>query len=199
LAQFRIDPAGRRFLDAGASTGGFTDCLLQRGAAEVIAVDVGHGQLDARLRADRRVRVLERTHVRDLTLDLIGGPVDGLVVDLSFISLRTVVAGLLALCHPGAPVLLLVKPQFEVGRQEAARTRGVIRDPRLWRRAVQEVNDAARAGGASIMGVMVSPLRGHEGNTEFFLHGVAGRGPGDPDATGLSGAALDAVVVAASA
>lgn len=197
LAHFGIDPTGRRFLDAGASTGGFTDCLLQHGAAEVVAVDVGHGQLDARLRDDPRVRVLERTHVRDLTFDLIGGAVEGLVVDLSFISLRTVVGGLLALCAPGAPVLLLVKPQFEAGRQEAARGRGVIRDPVVWRRVLQEVNDAASAGGASIMGAMVSPLRGHEGNAEFFLHGVAGHGPDDPDATGLHDEALDAAVSAA--
>jgi 23S rRNA (cytidine1920-2'-O)/16S rRNA (cytidine1409-2'-O)-methyltransferase len=170
LDRFAVDPRGERWLDLGASTGGFTDCLLQRGAREVVAVDVGRGQLHERLRTDPRVRNLERTHARDLTVDLIGGPTDGAVADLSFISLRRVVPTLLALVAPGGPLVVLVKPQFEAGRAEASRGKGVIRDPAVWAMALEGVIDAATAGGASIMGAMVSPLRGAQGNVEFFVH-----------------------------
>src|SRR5207237_1265550 len=127
LDRFPIDVAGRTALDAGASTGGFTDCLLQRGAAQVIAVDVGHGQLHPKLRADPRVTVRERLNVRMLTTDDIGGPVDLVVADLSFISLRTVSPALIAVSKPGADLVLLVKPQFEAGRAEVSRGRGVVR------------------------------------------------------------------------
>src|SRR5690606_16943424 len=124
LAEFGIDVTGMRVLDAGASTGGFTDVVLQRGAAHVVAVDVGHGQLHERLRADPRVTNLERTNVRHLTTEMIGGPVDMVVGDLSFISLTLVVGPLALVCQPGAPMVLLVKPQFEAGRAEVSRGRG---------------------------------------------------------------------------
>jgi 23S rRNA (cytidine1920-2'-O)/16S rRNA (cytidine1409-2'-O)-methyltransferase len=176
LDRFGIDVAGRVALDAGASTGGFTDCLLQRGAAHVVAVDVGHGQLDLRLRNDERVTVRERTNIRHLTpADLDAGPFDLIVADLAFISLRTVAPALLALARPGADLVLLVKPQFEAGRVEASRERGVIRDPAVWRAALAGVIDAFAAGGAAIMGLMVSPLVGAEGNVEFLAHIVPGR------------------------
>jgi 23S rRNA (cytidine1920-2'-O)/16S rRNA (cytidine1409-2'-O)-methyltransferase len=177
LDRFGIDVAGRVALDAGASTGGFTDCLLQRGAAHVVAVDVGRGQLDLRLREDPRVTVRERTNVRHLTLADLGGdirPFDLLVADLAFISLRTVASALLGLAAPGADLVLLVKPQFEAGRVEAGRERGVIRDPAVWTDTLTAVLAAYAERGAAIMGLMVSPLRGAEGNVEFLAHLVAG-------------------------
>ena len=172
LARFDVPVAGRRALDAGASTGGFTDCLLQRGASSVTAVDVGHGQLHPRLRSDRRVIVLERTNIRSLTLDAIAAPPFPLVVaDLSFISLRTVAPQLLGrLAAPEADVVVLIKPQFEAGVREASRGRGVIRDPMVWRRVLEEVSGGLAAAGAAMMGVMVSPLTGASGNVEFLAH-----------------------------
>jgi 23S rRNA (cytidine1920-2'-O)/16S rRNA (cytidine1409-2'-O)-methyltransferase len=170
LVRFAVPVAGRRALDAGASTGGFTDCLLQRGAAEVVAVDVGYGQLHERLRTDPRVDVRERTNVRSLDRAAIGGPVDLVVADLSFISLRTVLPTLVPLVDPGDDLVLLVKPQFEAGRREAARGSGVIRDPEVWRRVVEEVATAAAEQGADRMGEMESPLTGADGNVEFLLH-----------------------------
>lgn len=193
LEHFGIDSAGMRVLDAGASTGGFTDCLLQHGAREVIAIDVGHGQLDARLRMDARVRNLERTNIRNLDERLVGDPVDLVVADLSFISLRLVLDALLSACRPQAPLVLLVKPQFEAGRTEADRARGVITDPAIWRRTLDEVISAAQSRGATIMGVMVSPIRGAQGNVEFLLHLVA---PGAAAREG-AGVELDAVVAQA--
>ena len=178
LDRFAVDVAGRRALDAGASTGGFTDCLLQRGAASVTAVDVGHGQLHERLRADPRVRALERTNVRRFVAEV---PFDVVVADLSFISLRTVAASLVgANAAPGADVVVLIKPQFEAGRAEASRGRGVVRDPAVWRRVLSEVRGALEGRGAAMMGAMVSPLTGADGNVEFLAHlraHVAGPGP----------------------
>ncbi|HEX6166729.1 MAG TPA: TlyA family RNA methyltransferase, partial [Acidimicrobiales bacterium] len=169
LDGFAIDVSGLRALDAGASTGGFTDCLLQRGAARVVAIDVGYGQLHERLRADLRVDVHERRNVRDLAAGDLGAPFPLVVADLSFISLRTVLPNLVAVAAPGADLVLLVKPQFEAGRREASQGRGVIRDPAVWRRVLGEVVDAVRALGGAIMGVMVSPITGAEGNVEFLL------------------------------
>jgi 23S rRNA (cytidine1920-2'-O)/16S rRNA (cytidine1409-2'-O)-methyltransferase len=196
LDRFGVDVAGRRALDAGASTGGFTDCLLQRGARVVVAVDVGHGQLHERVRADSRVVVFERTNVRHLTVDEIGEPVDLVVADLSFISLRTVLPALLGLVRPASPLVLLVKPQFEAGRQATSKGRGVIRDPEVWRQALVEVIDACGEAGATIMGLMVSPVRGASGNVEFLLHArspFAGGPAADP------GAAVDVEAVLAEA
>ena len=189
LEGFGIDVAGRRALDAGASTGGFTDCLLQRGAAHVVAVDVGRGQLDLGLRTDDRVTVRERTNIRHLTAADAGGRFDLLVADLAFISLRTVAPALLGLAAPGADLVVLVKPQFEAGRAEASRERGVIKDPAVWHRALEGVVSAYADGGAAIMGLMVSPLLGAEGNVEFLAHLVAGARPAS-DAGTLMAAAV---------
>jgi len=192
LERFGIDVSGLRCLDAGASTGGFTDCLLQRGAAAVVAVDVGHGQLADRIRGDPRVTVRERTNVRSLAL---AEPVDVVVADLSFISLRTVAGALVGSnARPGAVVVLLVKPQFEAGRAEAARGRGVVRDPSVWRRVLGDVRSALTAEGAAMMGAMVSPLRGADGNVEFLVH-VRAHTSGPV----LDDSMLDAVVAEAAA
>ena len=173
LEHLEVDVAGCRALDAGASTGGFTDCLLQRGAASVVAVDVGYGQLHERLRADPRVLLRERTDIRSVHVSDIGGAVDVVVADVSFISLRTVLPSLLSLAVPGAARGVLVKPQFEAGRQVVSKGRGVVRDPQAWRQVLERVRDSAQAGGATIMGAMVSPLTGADGNVEFLLHLLA--------------------------
>lgn len=167
LDAFDIDVAGRRALDAGASTGGFTDCLLQRGARSVVAVDVGYGQLHERLRADPRVEVHERTDIRALATDERFALV---VADLSFISLRTVAPTLVGLAAPGADIVVLVKPQFEAGRAEASKGKGVIRDPAVRERAVEGVHSAMEEAGAAMMEAMVSPLTGADGNVEFLAH-----------------------------
>ena len=192
LERFEVDPSGCRCIDAGASTGGFTDCLLQRGAAEVVAVDVGYGQLHERLRADHRVRNLERTNVRSLSPGDVGGPARVVVADLSFISLTTVAPALLGLLDGDESHLVtLVKPQFEAGRAEAARGKGVIRSPHVWRRVLGEVADVVVSQGGTMMGAMVSPLTGANGNVEFLVHVV----PATTPATG--GVDLDAVVAGA--
>jgi len=196
LTQFALDVGGRRCLDAGASTGGFTDCLLQRGAGEVVAVDVGYGQLHEQLRRDTRVRNLERTNVRSLNPSATLGLVSVVVADLSFISLRTVLPALVAVAEPGADLVLLVKPQFEAGRRDASRGRGVVRDPAVWRRVLDEVVAAVDRGGASTMGAMVSPLTGADGNVEFFLHGRNGPPGPPPDPSPVD---LDALVAEALA
>jgi 23S rRNA (cytidine1920-2'-O)/16S rRNA (cytidine1409-2'-O)-methyltransferase len=170
LDRFTIDVAGRRVLDAGASTGGFCDCVLQRGAAEVLAVDVGHGQLHERVAGDRRVRVLDRTNVRDLDPATVGEPVDLVTADLSFISLRLVLDRLLAVVRPGGDLVLLVKPQFEAGRQVVSKGRGIVSDPRVWREVLASVMSATDDRAATIMGAMASPITGTDGNVEFLLH-----------------------------
>ena len=170
LDQFRLDLKGARALDAGASTGGFTDCLLQHGADSVVAVDVGRGQLHEKLRNDARVTALDRTNLRFVTPQSVGGPFDVVTADLSFISLRTVADTLVALVGTEGHLLLLIKPQFEVGRREASRGKGIVRSPELWRSAVSDVIAAFQRAGATMMGVMVSPLRGADGNVEFLAH-----------------------------
>jgi 23S rRNA (cytidine1920-2'-O)/16S rRNA (cytidine1409-2'-O)-methyltransferase len=194
LSSFGVDVAGRRVLDAGASTGGFTDCCLQRGAREVVAVDVGYGQLHERLRTDPRVEVRERANVRALDPDGIDPPVDVVVADLSFISLRTVAAALLGVVVPGGDLIVLVKPQFEAGRAAVSAGRGVIRDPAVRAEALRAVGAHLAGLGATIMGAMVSPLRGADGNVEFLLHARApgGAGPVRPsiDLDDLSALAL---------
>jgi 23S rRNA (cytidine1920-2'-O)/16S rRNA (cytidine1409-2'-O)-methyltransferase len=172
---------GRRCLDAGASTGGFTDVLLRRGAARVVAVDVGYGQLAWSLRSDPRVIVLDRTNVRDLNPQVVGEPVDLVVADLSFISLRLVLAPLAACATPEADLVLMVKPQFEVGRDRVAKG-GVVRDPSMRAEAVRSVASAAREVGLGVAGVTASPLPGPSGNVEYFLWLRAGAPPVDPAA-----------------
>jgi 23S rRNA (cytidine1920-2'-O)/16S rRNA (cytidine1409-2'-O)-methyltransferase len=188
--------AGRRCLDAGASTGGFTDVLLREGAAEVVAVDVGYGQLDWSLQQDPRVVVRDRQNVRALTTETTGGPVDLVVADLSFISLVLVLDALLGVTRPDGDLALMVKPQFEVGKDRVGKG-GVVRDPELRAEAVVAVAEAAAARGWGVRGVTVSPLPGPSGNVEFFLwlrHGPAaadaeqiaavvrrGTGRADPD------------------
>lgn len=189
LERFAIDVTGRRAFDLGASTGGFTDCLLQRGATAVVAIDVGYGQLHERLRADPRVDVRERTNVRNLRPGEVGDPAEVMVADLSFISLRTVLPAVVPLAAPSADLVLLVKPQFEAGRQEAARGKGVISDPVVWRRVLEEVAGALADLGAAIMGIMASPLRGADGNVEFLLHART--------APAVATSAIDALVAAA--
>jgi 23S rRNA (cytidine1920-2'-O)/16S rRNA (cytidine1409-2'-O)-methyltransferase len=169
LDAFGLDPAGVHALDAGASTGGFTDALLQAGAGSVVALDVGHGQLHERLRADARVEVLERTNLRHVDPAALG-PFGAVVADLSFISLTVVMDVLVGCTAEGGWLVLLVKPQFEAGRREVSRGRGVVHDPAEWVAALERVADAAGSAGAVPAGVVVSPLRGAEGNVELLLH-----------------------------
>jgi 23S rRNA (cytidine1920-2'-O)/16S rRNA (cytidine1409-2'-O)-methyltransferase len=171
LDRFGVDPAGRRALDVGASTGGFTDCLLQRGAAHVVALDVGYGQLAWSLRTDERVSVLERTNVRELTSAHLPYAPDLVVADLSFISLRLAVPALARVAEPGANFVVLVKPQFEAGPEQVGRG-GVVRDPGVWRRVVGDVATAVGQSGLSPRAAMASPLAGPAGNVEFFLHAL---------------------------
>ena len=163
-----IDVTGKRALDAGASTGGFTDVLLRNGAREVIAVDVGYGQLAWELRQDPRVTILDRTNVRHLTLEHISAPVEMVVADLSFISLTLVLPALVAVTTPGADFLVMVKPQFEVGREKLG-AGGVVRDPGLRLSAIEEVARSAWEVGLGVSGVTASPLPGPSGNVEYFL------------------------------
>ncbi|SFB23606.1 23S rRNA (cytidine1920-2'-O)/16S rRNA (cytidine1409-2'-O)-methyltransferase [Amycolatopsis marina] len=158
---------GRRCLDAGASTGGFTDVLLRAGAATVVAADVGRGLLDWRLRTDDRVVVLDKTNVRALTVEQIGGPVDLVVADLSFISLRLVLPALAACADAGADLVPMVKPQFEVGKDRLG-SGGVVRDPELRVAAVRDVLTSATGLGLRPRGVVASPLPGPSGNVEYF-------------------------------
>jgi 23S rRNA (cytidine1920-2'-O)/16S rRNA (cytidine1409-2'-O)-methyltransferase len=168
LEAFPVPVEERRALDAGASTGGFTEVLLRRGAREVVAADVGYGELAWSLRTDDRVRVLERTNVRTLTPEAIGGPVDLVVADLSFISLRLVLPALTACAREDADLLPMVKPQFEVGRERLG-AGGVVRDPEHRAQTVLEVARAAESLGWGTAGVVASPLPGPAGNVEFFL------------------------------
>jgi 23S rRNA (cytidine1920-2'-O)/16S rRNA (cytidine1409-2'-O)-methyltransferase len=181
LTTFGIDVAGARALDAGASTGGFTDCLLSRGAEHVVAVDVGYGQLDWGLREDPRVTVLERINVRDLHGAQLPYPPNLVVADLSFISLALVLPALVRCAAEEATFVLLVKPQFEAGRGQAPG--GVVNDPSVWSAAVESVGRAAAELGLTVAGVTASPIRGLEGgNAEFFLHARRNAdGPGEYD------------------
>lgn len=192
LAHFGWDPRGCVVLDVGASTGGFTDCLLQKGARHVIALDVGYGQLAWALRQDPRVTVLERTNIRNATLATLleagppppPAPPEAAVVDVSFISLTLVLPKLLELLPPGAPVMALIKPQFEAGKGEVGKG-GVVRDPEVRARAVARVVDACRALGCAVTGTVTSSLPGPKGNVEeliLFHTPEAGAAPPEPPA-----------------
>lgn len=169
LARLQVGVAGKRWLDAGASTGGFTDRLLQGGAAAVCAVDVGYGQLAWRLRNDERVVVLERKNVRELVPDDVPWAPEGIVADLSFISLTLVLPALKGVAAADADYVLMVKPQFEVGKGQVG-TGGVVRDPDLWRSAIQKVSDSAARLGLGVAGAAPSEVPGTAGNREFFVH-----------------------------
>jgi len=159
---------GLRVMDVGASTGGFTDCLLQRGAREVVTVDVGYGQLHWRLRQDPKVKVVERTNARYLTPDQVGNPFDLVVIDVSFISLTLILPAVRDLVKPGGRIMALVKPQFEVGREKVGRG-GVVRDPALQAEAVEGVAAAALKLGLEVLGSAPSRLKGPKGNQEHFI------------------------------
>ncbi len=169
LEVFGINPANRHALDIGASTGGFTDVLLQRGAAQVIALDVGHGQLDWRLRNDPRVVVREGVNARALTRADVPDPVDVVTIDVAFISLGHILPALPPLLAPGADVVALVKPQFEAGRHEVGRG-GLVTDPAVHEAVIARVTREAAACGLTRIGMTPSPITGATGNQEFFLH-----------------------------
>ncbi len=191
LKVFRIDVCGKVAVDLGASTGGFTDCLLRAGAARVYAVDVGHGQLSWRLRNDPRVVCLERVNARYLTRDHIGGPCDLVTADLAFISLRLVWGAIAGVLDESGPVVALVKPQFEAGREKVRR--GVVRDPAVHRQVLGAVLDSARAAGLAPLAVTPSPILGPAGNVEFLAY----LRRGVPE--GLAPDAIDAAVAQAHA
>jgi 23S rRNA (cytidine1920-2'-O)/16S rRNA (cytidine1409-2'-O)-methyltransferase len=186
----KLEVTGRLCLDAGASTGGFTDVLLRHGAARVLAVDVGYGQLAWSLRTDERVTVMERLNVRELTPELVGEPPTLVVGDLSFISLRLVLPALSAVAAPRADFVMLVKPQFEVGKERVG-AGGVVRDPELRAGAVREVAVRARELGLAVRGVTASPLPGPSGNVEYLLW--LGKGEGEPEVTDLEAVIRQAV------
>ena len=201
LDRFGLDPSGLECLDAGASTGGFTDCLLGAGAARVVAVDVGYGQLAWSIRSDPRVVVMERTNIRDLEPeDLPVEPVF-LVADLSFISLRTVLPALARVAAPDATAVLLVKPQFEAGPDAVGRG-GVVRDPSVWRRVLESVITGGKRAGWQPVGLIASPLPGPAGNVEFLLHvrralgaPIEGLSDRDPDSDSTPTVDIDAAII----
>lgn len=168
LTAFGINVTGSRCLDAGASTGGFTDCLLQRGAAEVVAVDVGYGQLDWKLRQDDRVTVIERTNIRTADPTTIGAPFEVIVADLSFISLTTVAPALASCGTESTQYILLVKPQFEAGKGRVGKG-GVVRDPAIHRECIEKVAAAMASAGYPAHSVVASSLVGPAGNREFLV------------------------------
>jgi 23S rRNA (cytidine1920-2'-O)/16S rRNA (cytidine1409-2'-O)-methyltransferase len=177
LDAFEIDPAGKAALDVGASTGGFTDVLLQRGARHVYALDVGRGQLAGSLRGDARVTSMERTNARTLTAGTLTEPVDLAVIDVSFISLEKVLGPVATTLAPRADIVALVKPQFEAGKGRT--DRGVVRDPTIHREVLERVTDHAATLGIGTRDVIASPIQGHDGNREFLVH--LAHGPGCAD------------------
>lgn len=169
LRDFGVDPTGFVCSDSGASTGGFTDCLLQQGAKKVFAIDVGYGQLDWKIRSDERVVVMERTNIRYVTPEDLGEPLDLSVVDVSFISLKIVLPAIKALLKPTGQVLCLIKPQFEAGREKVGK-KGVVRDPKTHKEVLDMFVDLAASLGLTILGLTFSPVKGPEGNIEFLGH-----------------------------
>ena len=169
LAEFRIDPTGFVCLDVGASTGGFTDCLLQKGAKSVISVDVGYGQLAWKLRNDPRVLVMERSNIRNLSPDAVPEPVDLVVIDVSFISLKIVVPSILKFMRQDAAIIALIKPQFEVGRGMVGKG-GVVRDPAQHDAVIRDLSSFFIDQNLSVRSVIPSPIKGPKGNKEFFTH-----------------------------
>jgi len=171
LKEFKISAEGKTALDVGASTGGFTDCLLQHGAKKVYAVDVGYGQLAWKLRQDPRVITIERVNIRDIASSLIPEPIDIAVIDVSFISLEKVVPSILKFLKSESELIALIKPQFEVGREQVGKG-GIVRDEAARSAAVDRVTDFIRRSGLEVKGVMPSPITGQDGNVEFLMHAV---------------------------
>ena len=169
LQDFGVQPEGYVCSDSGASTGGFTDCLLQQGASKVFAIDVGYGQLDWKIRSDPRVVVMERTNIRYVTPEDLGEPLDLSVIDVSFISLKIVLPAIKALLKPTGQVLCLIKPQFEAGREKVGK-KGVVRDPETHNEVLEHFVALAKELGFTILGLTFSPVKGPEGNIEFLGH-----------------------------
>jgi 23S rRNA (cytidine1920-2'-O)/16S rRNA (cytidine1409-2'-O)-methyltransferase len=170
LRDFHVDPTGFVCSDSGASTGGFTDCLLQQGASKVFAIDVGYGQLDWKIRSDPRVVVMERTNIRYVTLEQLGEPLDLSVIDVSFISLKIVLPAIQALLKPGkGQVLCLIKPQFEAGKEKVGK-KGVVREPETHKEVLDDFVTLANELNFNILGLTFSPVKGPEGNIEFLGH-----------------------------
>jgi 23S rRNA (cytidine1920-2'-O)/16S rRNA (cytidine1409-2'-O)-methyltransferase len=166
-----VSVKGKTALDVGASTGGFTDCLLQQGAVRVYAVDVGYGQLAWKLRQDPRVVIIERVNIRHIDPALVSEPIDIAVIDVSFISLEKVIPSLVQFLRPEADIIALIKPQFEVGKGLVGKG-GIVRDEDARRMAVKRVEDFIRSIGLDVKGVIPSPIRGQDGNVEFLIHAV---------------------------
>lgn len=169
LRDFHVDPTGFVCSDSGASTGGFTDCLLQQGAAKVFAIDVGYGQLDWKIRSDPRVVVMERTNIRNVTPEQLGEPLDLSVIDVSFISLKIVLPAIKALLKPTGQVLCLIKPQFEAGREKVGK-KGVVREPETHKEVLDQFVALAASLNFRLLGLTFSPVKGPEGNIEFLGH-----------------------------
>lgn len=166
---FNIEIAGKRAIDIGSSTGGFTDALLQAGASHVLALDVGTAQLHEKLRANDKVTVKEQTDIRTAELQTLGAPFDIVVIDVSFIGLAQIIEAVTQCCGQNGSVISLIKPQFEAGRAEANKTKGVIKDPEIWRRVLQEVHTTFTDSGLTVSDICVSPITGGSGNVEFFF------------------------------
>jgi len=170
LREFKVDVTEKVFLDVGASTGGFTDCLLQHGAKKVIAVDVGYGQMHFRLRNDPRVRLLEKTNIRYLTPDMLDEEeIDGAVIDVSFISLKLVIPPVSRLLKERAVIIALIKPQFEAGKKQVGKG-GVVRDPQVHKKVIEEIASFCRDIEWEVKGCIPSPILGPKGNKEFFIY-----------------------------
>jgi 23S rRNA (cytidine1920-2'-O)/16S rRNA (cytidine1409-2'-O)-methyltransferase len=198
LDRFGLDPQGRRCLDAGISTGGFTDCLLQRGATDVFGVDVGYGQVHERLRTDDRVTIRERTNIRDVSASDVPQPLpDLLVADLSFIALRLVLPVLVSLIDPSGDVVALVKPQFEAQRGDVGKG-GVVRDVEVWRRVLTDVATSGAALGWPVVGLTASPITGPAGNVEFLAHLRAPDSPAPATSNKVASSMQDVVDAAVS-
>ena len=185
LRDFGVKPEGLVCSDSGASTGGFTDCLLQQGAKKVFAIDVGYGQLDWKIRSDPRVVVMERTNIRYVTPEQLGEPLDLSVIDVSFISLKIVLPAIKALLKPTGQVLCLIKPQFEAGKEKVGK-KGVVRDPAVHKEVLDSFVALARELDFTILGLTFSPVKGPEGNIEFLAHLTRAEAPGiQPDTAGV--------------
>ena len=189
LRDFGVDPTGFVCSDSGASTGGFTDCLLQQGASKVFAIDVGYGQLDWKIRSDPRVVVMERTNIRYVTPEQLGEPLDLSVIDVSFISLKIVLPAIKALLKPTGQVLCLIKPQFEAGREKVGK-KGVVRDPETHKEVLDMFVSLAHELEMTILGLTFSPVKGPGGNIEFLGHLTLADKPGiEPDTAAVVAAA----------